>query len=98
MTLLYSLRLWFYSFNICNHNDDFMCINETRKLYFLTIMKITEILLEIYLDLMMNVLGRFIAQCTSFYFIQILIFIYMHFVPNKDYESSYFKIINWHYL
>ena len=31
MTLSYSLRLWFYSFNICNRNDDFISINETRK-------------------------------------------------------------------
>ena len=31
MTLFYSLRLWFYSFDICNPNDDFISINETRK-------------------------------------------------------------------
>ena len=29
--LFYSLRLWFYSFDICNPNDDFISINETRK-------------------------------------------------------------------
>ena len=31
MTLFYSLRLWFYSLNICNPNDDFISINETKK-------------------------------------------------------------------
>ena len=29
--LFYSLRLWFYSFDICNPNDDFISINETGK-------------------------------------------------------------------
>ena len=31
VTLFYSLRLWFYSIDICNPNDDFISINETRK-------------------------------------------------------------------
>ena len=28
----------------------------------------------------------------------IYLYIYLHFVSNKDYDSSCFKIINWHYL
>ena len=27
-----------------------------------------------------------------------LYIIYLHFVPNKDYDSNCFKIINWHYI
>ena len=37
----------------------------------------------------------------SFYFIQIpdiYPHIYLHFTPNKDFDSSCFKILNWHYL
>ena len=33
MTLFHSLRLWFYSFDICNANDDFISVNESRKGY-----------------------------------------------------------------
>ena len=28
----------------------------------------------------------------------IYLYIYLYFVPIKDYDSSFFKIINWHYL
>ena len=30
--------------------------------------------------------------------LDIYLYIYLHFVSDKDYDSSYFKIINWHYL
>ena len=61
MTLFYSLQLWFYSFDICNPNDDFISINETRKrccLFFKTCnnqkdicLVFAEILVRIYLNL-----------------------------------------------
>ena len=65
MTLFYSLRLWFYSFDICNPNDDFISINETKKqsfLFFKTCndqkdicLVFTEIPVRVYLNLMKNI-------------------------------------------
>ena len=132
MMLFYSLRLRFYSFDICNPNDDFISINETRKrccLFLKTCndqkdicLVFTEILVQIYLNLTKNIyeiftnkyyhlyyLEFFYDECFShayrlmckFFFYSnpdIYLYIYLHFVPYKNYDSSCFKIINWHYL
>ena len=126
MILFYSLRLWFYSFDICNPNDKFISINETRKqccFFFKTCdnqkdicLVFTGILVWIYLNLTKNIyeiftkkynhlycLDFFNNECFShtYHLMWKFLFytnpdIYLHFVPNKDYASSCFKIINWH--
>ena len=128
----YGSKLWFYSFDICNCNQNFISINETKKqgpLFFQTCndqkdicFVFTEILVGIYLNLTKNIYEVFTKKYNHLYCLEffndecfslvyrlmckflfdtnpdIYLYIYLHFVPNKDYNSSCFKIINWHYL
>ena len=76
MTLFHSLRLWFYSFDICNANYDFISINESRKgycLFFKTCndqkgvcLVFTEILARIYLNLNKNIYEIFAKNINIF--------------------------------
>ena len=80
MTLFYSLRLWFYSFDICNPNDDFISINETRKrccLFFKTCnnqkdicLVFAEILVRIYLNLTKNIYEIFTKKYNHLYYLE----------------------------
>ena len=76
MTLFHSLRLWFYSFDIRNANDDFISINESRKgycLFFKTCndeegvcLVLTETLARIYLNLNKNIYEIFTKNINIF--------------------------------
>ena len=76
MTLFHSLRLWFYSFDICNANDDFISVNESRKgycLFFKTCndqkgicLVFTEIFARIYLNLNKNIYEMFTKNINIF--------------------------------
>ena len=77
MTLFYILRLWFYSFNICNRSDDYLSINETNKqgcLFFKTCkdpkdicLVFAEILLRIYLNLTKSIYEIFTKKYNHLY-------------------------------
>ena len=76
MTLFYGSKLWFYSFDICNPNQDFTSINEAKKqgrLFFKTCndqndicFVFKETLLGICLNLTKNIYEIFIKNITIF--------------------------------
>ena len=130
--MFHGLKQWFYNFDICNSNSDFISINETNRqrcLFFKTCnnqkdvrLVFTEILLRTYLNVTKNIYEIFTKKYKHFCWLDFIndecfrhayclmrkfschtnsdfyLHICLHFVPNKNYDSNCFKIINWHYL